>query len=294
MRRFCVVVVFLLAVVGCSRKQLAPVHSQETSASRAEHVSPAASVFSPQNMPSAQGGRSRPVYPFSLVPGGVYSTQELERALKVSKELRSHYSDLDLSRVQLIRLRADTPAYVSYRHNNQIFWTRHKLLLHSGELVLTDGHYSVRARCANQISMVPREPVEVSPEKVENEMDSPVMQPALDYAKLEPLNSALFPAIGTIPTAPTPGIPVAGVPPTGVVVTGSAPPPMVPPVPITPVCTTCGTPGTTPPPNQPPPVSVPEPGSAELAALSLALVAGLLFVHERRRRTHKAKGSQET
>lgn len=284
MRRFCVIVVLALASTGCSRK--APLTTQDA-ASPAPTTHPFSSLETPSGAISQPGEykarEERPIYPFSLVPGGVYSVQELQSALKVSQDLRAHYSDLDASRIRLVRLKQNMPAYVSYRHGGQIFWTRHPLMLHAGELVLTDGHYSVRARCANQISMVPREPVEVSPEKVENQLDAPIMQAPMDYARLGPLNSVLFPATSAVPVGPpSSGVPPAGAPPTGVVVTGNAPSPPVPPVvPIVPVCTTCGGPGTTP---TPPPVPVPEPESSVLAALSLAFVAGILILRRFQRK----------
>lgn len=219
---------------------------------------------------------ARPVYPFSLVPGGVYSAQELQRALNVSKDLRAHYSDFDFGRVQLVREKQNMPAYVSYRHNGRIFWTRHPLMLHAGELVLTDGHYTVRARCANQISMVPREPVEVSPEKVENQMETPVPPPTLNEARLAPLSSALFPPTAVVPFGP----PIAGFPPTGVVVSGQSPLPPGTSVPITPIIPTTPT---------PPPVPVPEPSSAVLGGLSLVLLSGALVWRERRRAATEKK-----
>lgn len=270
MRRFCVAILLVLVTTGCNRKSLAPTPDS------GETAVPTRS-FSSQNiaLPSAKvpaendvQQTARPVYPFSLVPGGVYSAQELQRALLVSEDLQSHYSNLDASHIKLVRLKENMPAYVSYRHGGQIFWTRHPLLLHSGELVLTDGHYSLRARCANQISMVPREPVEVSPENVEPHLEQALEPLPVDYAKLEPLNSALFPTTTSVPAGP----PVTGGPPTGVVVTGTTPVPPVPPLPITPVCTNCGQPGT------PPPVAVPEPDSASLAALSLGLVGGVVLL----------------
>jgi hypothetical protein len=277
LRRFCVVLTLALLSAGCSRTPSAPA-SEDAAASKPAVQSSSASEQLAEAarpaMPANAARNSRPIYPFSLVPGGVYSAEELRSAMSVSKELRAHYSDFDLGHVQLVREKENIPAYVSYRRNGQIFWTKHPLMLHAGELVLTDGHYIVRARCANQISMVPREPVEVSPEKVENHLETAAPEAPVDYAKLEPLNSALFPITGAVPLGP----PVAGFPPTGVVVTGTAPLPPGPIIPITPVCTTCGQTPT------PPPVPVPEPGSAVLAGVSLVLLSGALALRERRRR----------
>ena len=37
--------------------------------------------------------------------------------------------------------------YVSYRRNNQVFWTRHQMLIPAGETLLSDGENFVRVRC---------------------------------------------------------------------------------------------------------------------------------------------------
>ena len=114
---------------------------------------------------SAKQPLAHPVFPFSLVSGGVYSPGELKRALATSHSLRAHYKNFDFKHVRLIRIQNNTPAFVSYRKDGKIFWTKRKLTLHAGELVLADGHYLVRARCANQISFVPQTPVDAIAER---------------------------------------------------------------------------------------------------------------------------------
>ena len=104
---------------------------------------------------------ARPVYPYSLVPGGVYDAKELEAAFAHDPVLASHYRGFDFNRARLVRLLSDKTVYVSYRIGGRIFWTTRLVHLHAGELLLTDGVMTVRTRCGNQVSENPR--VEVSP-----------------------------------------------------------------------------------------------------------------------------------
>lgn len=136
---------------------------------------------------------SRPVYPFSLVAGGAYSPADLARAMATSESLRAHYKNFDFKHVRLIRIQNNTPAFVSYRKDGKIFWTNRKLTVHAGELVLADGRYLVRARCANQISFVAQTPVDPTPSDVEARLDVPVMPTPIDYPRLREVSSPLLP-----------------------------------------------------------------------------------------------------
>ncbi len=72
------------------------------------------------------------------------------------------------------------PVYLSYRKGGSVFWTRKPVDLPPGETLLTDGVLYARARCGNQVSEYPQEPVaEVEPAEVElNETDSEAEQQA--------------------------------------------------------------------------------------------------------------------
>ena len=220
---------------------------------------------------------SHPVYPFSLVSGGVYSAGDLARALATSHSLRAHYANFDFKHVRLIRIQNDTPAFVSYRKDGKIFWSKHKLTVHAGELVLADGHYLVRARCANQISWVPQEPVEPVPSDVEQRLDvptvpTPVPTP-MDYPHLRQVNSPLLP-------------PMQLMPPTMLLAKAYVPSATMPMLRMSPVCTQCsGAHQSTPPqlnPSKPPrqqePVPMPDADGPTLAIVGLLLMASLLIL----------------
>jgi hypothetical protein len=92
------------------------------------------------------------------------------------------YAHFDFEHARLERIRAAREVYVSYRIRDSIFWTRKKIRLPAGEMLLTDGKITARAKCGNQISDVSKP--DVSDEEPEQDvMDQPVA--------LEPLGPSL-------------------------------------------------------------------------------------------------------
>ena len=115
----------------------------------------------------------RPVYPYSVIPGGVASAKELQAALQQDPVVAKHYSDFQTKSARIVRLARERHAYVSYRLGNRIYWTRKKVALQAGETLFTDGKHLVRARCGNRISETPGVPS--SPSGPEEEvLDHPV------------------------------------------------------------------------------------------------------------------------
>lgn len=116
---------------------------------------------------------SRPVYPYSVVAGGAENVKELKWAAEHDPIVAAHYAGFDYARAQMVRLTLNRTAYVSYRIGNKIYWTRHRITLHKGETVITDGRLTARTRCANRVEETPQQeasPNEPTPEK----MDQPV------------------------------------------------------------------------------------------------------------------------
>jgi hypothetical protein len=109
----------------------------------------------PRGAVAAQG--KRPVYPYSVVPGGAYTPEELSAAMR-DRVVAAHYAGLHASRVRPVVLERDRRAYVSFRMHNAVYWTRRPVKLAQGEHLLTDGENFVRARCGNRVSDIPRMP----------------------------------------------------------------------------------------------------------------------------------------
>ena len=104
----------------------------------------------------------RPVYPYSVVPGGVYSAQELQKALLKDRLVREHYADFNLAAVHVVTTAEARYAYVSYRRGGKLLWTTHRLRIPQGETLLTDGVNYCRTRCGNRLSATPRSPTSAS------------------------------------------------------------------------------------------------------------------------------------
>src|SRR5258707_13191084 len=92
------------------------------------------------------------VYAYSVVPGGVKNPDDLRAATARDYVVRRHYAHFDFSHARLVRATEARQVYLSYRIRDNIFWTRRRIRLHLGELLLTDGKITARARCGNQIS----------------------------------------------------------------------------------------------------------------------------------------------
>jgi len=103
----------------------------------------------------------RPVYPYSIVPGGVHDPKELERVFENDPVVRAHYRGFDFRRARVVQLTQDRTVYVSYRIAGRVYWTTKQVRLRRGEKVITDGKMTLRTRCGNQVSENARQ--EVSP-----------------------------------------------------------------------------------------------------------------------------------
>ncbi|MGC8759049.1 MAG: hypothetical protein ACP5VC_03735 [Bryobacteraceae bacterium] len=226
---------------------------------------------------------ARLVYPYSVVPGGVASPEEVAEAMLRDPVVARHYAGFDLKRARVETLRQPRLAYVSYRIKDRVFFTRKPVRLYAGEQVITDGKTTIRARCGNKVeeapqaAVSPEEPAEevlnapkLEPEKAK---EAPLGAPALEAAKPEeetPLAAVVPPSSfapldipvrpGGIWLTPPPagggflppaGPGAAGAPPAAPPGTPPAPPAAPPPV-SPPPSTPPGTPTVPPPPVTPP------------------------------------------
>jgi hypothetical protein len=136
---------------------------------------------------SARAMARRPVYPYSIVSGGVRNVQELRSAAQQDPVVGLHYAGFDYAHARLVQLLTERFAYVSYRIGNRVYWTRHRVKLRKGEALLTDGKMTARIRCANR--------VEEKPQQESSHMEPPAAQ----------FDEPLMPAIGTaLEKAPLP------------------------------------------------------------------------------------------
>lgn len=204
---------------------------------------------------ASASGADRPVYPYSVIPGGVVSAKELRATLRQDALVAQHYSGFQAQHARVIHLAQERHVYVSYRFGDRIFWTAKKVTIPAGETLLTDGAHFARTRCGNRISEVPAKPV--SPvEPMERELDNPLWprSPVLtsDSSLPEPIWPDSPVPIAFLPPGPLqPGVPGGEGP--GV--------PFFPPIPC------CGS--SNQPPSTPPVVATPEPSAFVLLAICL-------------------------
>lgn len=130
------------------------------------------------------------IYPYSVVPGGIKDPATLREAAATDYVVRRHYANFDYSQAHLVRATEAREVYLSYRVRNTVFWTRRKIRLHLGELLLTDGKITARARCGNQISDTAKPEVS-NEEPAEDVIDQPVAQ--LEPAPPFPIRPMLAP-----------------------------------------------------------------------------------------------------
>ena len=219
---------------------------------------------------------SRPVYPYSVIPGGVETVKELRKAISNDLTVSQHYAGFRLAKARIIRLSDAREAYVAYRKDNQIYWTKRKLTLPAGETLITDGTQQARTRCGNRISYIPQTPVSAidPPEKsFENALSPTAFEiPAFAPPAEDAVAPLLFADSESSPTPFTYSNFGAGFPPFGPPINGGTGGGM----PSTP-----GGGGATPSsPSGDPPVATPEPSSALLLAIGLA---GIYFSLVRKR-----------
>ena len=113
------------------------------------------------------------IYPYSVVPGGLKSPQALRQAAASDKAVARHFAQFDYNRAHVIRLTEPREVYVSYRIRDTVFWTQKRIRLQAGEMLLTDGKITARAKCGNQVSDTAKP--EVSNEEPEEDvLDQPV------------------------------------------------------------------------------------------------------------------------
>jgi hypothetical protein len=219
--------------------------------------------------PSAASQPQRPIFPYSIVPGGVRDARELQSVASGDPVVAQHYSDFRIAAARTIRLEKPLAMYVSYRRNNHVYWTRNRMVIPAGETLISDGENLARVRCGNRLSAIAAKPVSLS-EPTKEELNTPNFVPPLMAEFLPGDGDGFFPgaSASALPALPpgsttTPG---ANTPPPAIF------PPLLPP-------------GVHPnSPNTPvgPPVSTPEPGTFTFLFAGIAMIAVLVGVTLRR------------
>lgn len=94
----------------------------------------------------------RVVYPYSVVPGGVQTADDLRHITSHDDVVGNHYAGFDFRNARIVEVDQPKLVYLSYRVGDKIYWTRKKVSLRRGEMLITDGKMTARTRCANRVS----------------------------------------------------------------------------------------------------------------------------------------------
>jgi hypothetical protein len=116
----------------------------------------------------------RYVYPYSVIPGGVMSREELTSVIGSDPVVAEHYARFAAGQARVIRASETQFMHVSYRLRNKVFWTAKKIRIPKGEALITDGTELARTRCGNMVSAAPQEPVSEEEPTVET-FDVPLL-----------------------------------------------------------------------------------------------------------------------
>jgi hypothetical protein len=118
--------------------------------------------------------QARPVYPYSVIPGGIEDAKELKWFAEHDPVVAAHYAGFDYAHAQIVRLTLARTVYVSYRIGSHIYWTSHRITLRKGEKLISDGRITARTRCANQVEEKPQQQQAEATEPTEEQLNQPV------------------------------------------------------------------------------------------------------------------------
>jgi hypothetical protein len=219
----------------------------------------------------------RVVYPYSVIPGGIHSIQELKNAIAKDSVVSSHYATFRLANARFIRLDRERSMHVSYRLGDQVYWTKRELKLAKGETLVTDGVQTARTRCGNLIAetvVAPVSPNEPTAQELNTPEDHPETASYLESVDripelVPPADSNAPPPDSHVPPPASNAPPALGSSPSG---SGTKPRILLPSGPGGPIRSPAV-------PRLPRVVITPEPGTASLL---LTGVLALLFMYKRK------------
>jgi hypothetical protein len=153
---------------------------------------------------------ARPVYPYSVIPGGAYSRKELADKIDSDPVVASHFVNFRIGDTRMVRAVETRLMHVAYRLDDKVYWTANPVRIPAGEMLITDGQFEARARCGNFVSASPQTPVSDEEPLVEV-MDIPEfamvtppafptpMLPALPHMAPMPPDQSADPLLASLP-----------------------------------------------------------------------------------------------
>jgi len=141
----------------------------------------------------------RPAYPYSIIPGGVGSAEELRQIADHDPVVAQHFQGFDYPQAHLVTVSDKQLMYVAFRKGDKVYWTRKKVALHPGETLITDGKIVARTRCGNRVAVAPLGPPAIM-DPLESDFNQPLFANDMVTNSPEPQTEAYA---SSIPAAPT-------------------------------------------------------------------------------------------
>lgn len=201
----------------------------------------------------------RPVYPHSLIPGGVRDAKEFGRVLASDPRLANFFRGFDATTVRPCTL-PQGRYFVTVREGQSITWSK-RPIEKGNQPCLTDGIRTILTKCGNEVAFTPQDP---SQEITSEEIAGPVWEPITGTeTTIGPVNR---PNLLQAVTPPTNGSQLQNYP--------SVPYPPILGIPVPPVVIL---------PSPPVTVQVPEPGTLGLASVGMFIFGFAAWFNKRMR-----------
>lgn len=174
LRKHRALVLFLVGMSGCLCAFI--VTQQIKGPIEIERIPPPTQItelkLKPQIRPSKN---DRYVYPYSVIPGGVISREELIDRIDSDPVVAKHYAGFNTGRAEIVKAEQTQFMYVAYRLHDKLYWTTRKLKIPQGETLISDGNDFARTRCGNRVSATPMEPVAQNEEPAVEIFETPML-----------------------------------------------------------------------------------------------------------------------
>jgi len=152
-----VLFIFACAIVGLAAVYFASTALRTKPVARTPDLSQ--KFVPPPDEDARLAEEARLVYPYSVIPGGIRSSEELAAYIATDKVVADHYGDFAVQESSIIEAKKTRMMHVSYRVGDQVYWTKNKVKIPAGEMLITDGECESRLRCGNRVSAALMNPV---------------------------------------------------------------------------------------------------------------------------------------
>jgi len=139
----------------------------------------------------------RPAYPYSVIPGGVGSAEELRQISDHDPVVAQQFQGFDYASAHLVTVSEKQLMYVAFRKGDKVYWTRKKVALHPGETLISDGKIVARTRCGNRVAVAPLGPPSIMDPLV-SDFDQPLFSNEMVTNAVEPQPEAIAAALPSV------------------------------------------------------------------------------------------------